>query len=477
MIPGSRPGTGGSGQSDFDIWKAQPGNETKTEADYLEFLRGKPGPRGTQMFYGTTTPANLAAVSGAIAGDTYLNTVTGDLYELGASQVSLRVNLRGPAGAATGAEPRGTGGTIGRITTRAPGTLTRTDLLPSDTADKFDPEYVAFIDVDNKAIRPGEVGRVTGLTMFQAGKRYYVAVPASTGAPNLAQVPDTLPDGWPTANVLNVNTRYYLALRCFSDGTETYVKFMRDATVAEAPNVAAPITVRQLDVAGLPYNTDLVTGGQMVRLLQIGSSGGSNARLLADSDLANASAAPSPIQKDVGGGVMKGVFVRVQPFGFYELWMPAGWPDQVGGEALMEFQTDGTADNAKPSIFFSFSGSAVAGTPGMHLAVQGYNGNFITHKIVTSGNTQSSDTAVGSASGVAWTANELWNMRVKVTSADKKVYARAWKTGSAEPATWGINGVVAADLVLGKWGYRFRNGVSRVTRFALAPEGETATYA
>lgn len=375
-------------------------------------------------------------------------------------------------------QPRGSGGTVGRITSRAADSAVRTDVLPSDAADKFSAGRVAFIDADNKVVGRGQTGRVTGITGFTAGKRYYVDFPANSTAPNLTAVPDPAPDGFPDTSIWNVNRNYYLAGECFTDGSDLFFTHYSDATVA-LTDLTVPNTY--FDVSTMPYNTQLIGNG-ITRMVQMTGATASPLLLLADNDAGVPAGPTSPVQASISG-ISKPVFIRHQAYGQHDLVYPTAMQPQLGGEVLLRFAVDATNwDNVKPTIFFGGSGSAVAGTPGVYHAVQCYGtSSYNCIKVTLNGNTQASEARQGgvnaSTGGVAYTSTDYWYMRVKVDGVNKLVYARVWKSTATEPTTWGLNAIPVPDLVSGYWGWRLKDGYVRITGFAIAGEGGSAIYA
>ena len=103
-LPGDPGAPGAAGKSAFELWKAIPGNESKTEADFWASLKGaagdpgapgNPGADGATWYSGTAAPATATGKE----GDFYLNTTTWDVYKKGASGWGTAVgNIKGTAG-------------------------------------------------------------------------------------------------------------------------------------------------------------------------------------------------------------------------------------------------------------------------------------------------------------------------------------------------------------------------------------------
>lgn len=435
---------------------------------------------------GTAEPtvAQMTATSGLVTGQGRTGIlVRGGTVQLGTRSFNYPYNqqqtpTQGGGTTSAASEPRGTGGTTGRLTSRTPGTFARYDAKNTDPLASLDRRLLALIDVDNKPILEGQTGRVTGLAGFTAGKRYRLDVAPAVGQTNLVATPDDpLPNGWPDATIWNVNQHMLIVGSCIADGSELYFK-MASELLAQPTATPAPVVVKRMDIslATWPYDTDLFTAGLLYK--QLVNTGASVPRILADDHTGVPTpAAVSPLMKDVSG-TQRRVFIRSRPFATLEMMSPADWPDQLGGEMLLMFACDSSNFTSNtPFLYFSGTGTNAAGAAGEYHRVRGLSSNLTIEKIVTSGNTISSTTSLAGNKGVVWTANEYWHLRVKVDSAQKVVYARAWKEGTAEPTTWLHDAVSVPDVKSGRWGWGFANGYNRVVKAALAPEGTAASYA
>lgn len=376
-----------------------------------------------------------------------------------------------PAASATSnVQPRGTGGTTGSLTTRAIGTSTRRDLLPSDPADDYADDRLAWIDADNKAIGPGGTGRATGLGLT-GGKDYYVDIPASAGGINLKAIPaDTT--GWPTAAVSNVGRRYYKVGSVWADGAELYLT--RSSMPVVLSTDAAP--GGRLDVAALPYNTDLIAGGQIERVLKIAGSTAAVTKVMAEGDSGVPSEiAASPILKDIGGTQKKAAIYQ-HTNGTHDLLTIPGTPSQPGGEYLWRFGVGSDWANGYPSIFFGFTGGP--GVAGAHYAVTVSPTRVgLRYYTTDTANAIAESFLTDVAHNLTRVAGAMYNLRVKVDGAAKTVYARFWKEGDPEPTAWLLNGASAVNLISGRFGWRIKNAPSLTSNFVWMPEGETASYA
>jgi Collagen triple helix repeat (20 copies) len=129
---GATGATGPQGPQGAQGLQGQPGPQGpkgdtgNTGSQGIQGVQGVKGDPGEKWFSGA---ANPTTVSGAIAGDWYLNTTSGDVFELVVSTWTLRTNIKGPTGAtgstgSTGSQgPQGTPGEKWFTAAGAPGAV------------------------------------------------------------------------------------------------------------------------------------------------------------------------------------------------------------------------------------------------------------------------------------------------------------------------------------------------------------------
>ncbi|MBB5234485.1 hypothetical protein [Deinococcus budaensis] len=160
-------------------------------------------------------------------------------------------------GATASSEPRGTGGTKGRVTSRTPLTGTRTDLLPSSPLEMWDRDRLAVIDLDNRVCGPGDTARMTGL--IPAGRQFYVDIPASATAPNLTAIPIPAPAGFPGSTIHNKDRPFLIVGESFEFAGEVFLKVYDDLTVQVS--TVEGVYTWTLDLLTPPLGEDLSVPG------------------------------------------------------------------------------------------------------------------------------------------------------------------------------------------------------------------------
>jgi hypothetical protein len=378
---------------------------------------------------------------------------------------------------------RGTGGTIGRLTSRSGLTEDRVDLTPASPVEYFAQERLAFIDINNRAILPGQTGEVTGLDGFVAGANYYVEFPVGGGT-NLKAYPNPVPDNWPDDTVLNANRRFYRAgVASLNNGKMLFTMFP-DSIVAVASNVVAPPPVtppaastESLDLTVPTYNTNLV-GSYVNEYLTFDGLAGSPVTLRADGDTPPQPATMplSVVTRDIGGTV-KGVYLSEKSSGTPKLHGLNATPSRLGGDVLMRFAIDSDVwDGAVPAVFVGWNGTPANGSFHEILMNGGVSNLYLElRKVVTANNVLTNTTlGVRTLAGTTMSRTVWYWIRVRVDGVNKTISARAWRDGDAEPAAFALNAVPAPDLVAGRAGWRSKDGFMEINFLKTTSDGVVA---